>query len=63
MVVRGWSRSVLAARAAASGVSGSVKRQLITRNRRLALGLALATVVIGVAAVADLGVSGSRRAC
>lgn len=51
MVVRGWSRSVLAARAAASRVSGFVKRQLITRNRRLALGLALATVVISVAAV------------
>jgi Stage II sporulation protein E (SpoIIE) len=51
MVVRGWSRSVLAARAAASRVNGFVRRQLITRNRRLALGLALATAVISVAAV------------
>ena len=51
MVVSGWSRSVLAARVAASKTSGLVKRQLITRNRRLALGLALATAIISVAAV------------
>jgi stage II sporulation SpoE-like protein len=42
---------MLAARVAASRVSGLVRRQLITRNRRLALGLALATAFISVAAV------------
>ncbi len=51
MVVPGWSRSVLAARRAASRLSGFVRQQLITRNRRLALALALATVAISVAAV------------
>ncbi|HEY6275160.1 MAG TPA: PP2C family protein-serine/threonine phosphatase [Streptosporangiaceae bacterium] len=51
MVVPGWSRSVRAARGAASKLSGFVRRQLITRNRRLALALALATVAISVAAV------------
>jgi hypothetical protein len=51
MVVPGWSRSVLAARVAASKTSGLVRRQLITRNRRLALGLTLVTAVISVAAV------------
>ena len=39
------------ARRAAGRLSGFVRRQLITRNRRLALALALATVVISVAAV------------
>jgi hypothetical protein len=51
MVVPGSSRSVLAARVAASKTSGLVRRQLITRNRRLALGLTLVTAVISVAAV------------
>jgi hypothetical protein len=51
MIVPGWSRSVLAARVAASETSGWVRRQFITRNRRMALTLALATVIISVAAV------------
>jgi hypothetical protein len=51
MVVPGWSRSVLAARVAASRVSGWLSHQFITRNRRVAVGLALATVFISVAAV------------
>jgi Stage II sporulation protein E (SpoIIE) len=51
MVVPGWSRSVLAARVAASRVSGWLSRQFITRNRRVAVGLALVTVFISVAAV------------
>src|SRR5262252_2858636 len=51
MLVPGWSRSVLAARVAAGKTSGWVRRQFITRNRRLAVTLALATVIISVAAV------------
>ena len=51
MVVPGWSRSVLAARAAASRASGWLSHQFITRNRRVAVGLALVTVFISVAAV------------
>ena len=51
MVVPGWSRSVLAARSAASKTSGWVSHQFITRNRRVAVGLALVTVFISVAAV------------
>ncbi len=51
MVVPGWSRSVLAARVAAGRTGALVRRQLITRNRRVALGLALATAIISVAAV------------
>ena len=51
MVVPGWSRSVLAARAAAGRASGFLRHQLITRNRRVAVGLALVTVFISVAAV------------
>ena len=51
MVVPGWSRSVLAARSAASKASGWVSHQFITRNRRVAVGLALVTVFISVAAV------------
>ena len=51
MVVPGWSRSVRAARRAVGRLGGFVRQQLITRNRRLALALALATVVISVAAV------------
>jgi hypothetical protein len=51
MVVPGWSRSVLAARVAASKVSGWLSHQFITRNRRVAVGLALVTVFISAAAV------------
>ena len=51
MVVPGWSRSVLAARVAARRTGALARRQLITRNRRVALGLALATAIISVAAV------------
>ena len=51
MFVPGWSRSVLAARVAAGRTSGWVRAQFITRNRRLAVTLALATVFISVAAV------------
>src|SRR5690348_15905221 len=51
MVVPGWSRSVLAARSAASKASGWVSHQFITRNRRVAVSLALVTVFISVAAV------------
>jgi hypothetical protein len=51
MFVPGWSRSVLAARVAASKTSGWLRRQFITRNRRMALILTLATVIISVAAV------------
>jgi hypothetical protein len=50
MVVSGRSRSVLAARGAASKTSEWVRRQFITRNRRVAIGLAAATVIISVAA-------------
>jgi Stage II sporulation protein E (SpoIIE) len=51
MVVPGWSRSVLAARKAASRSSGWIRHQFITRNRRVAVGLALVTAFISVAAV------------
>jgi hypothetical protein len=51
MVVPGWSRSVLAARSAASKASGWLSHQFITRNRRVAVGLTLVTVFISVAAV------------
>src|SRR5215831_3824211 len=51
MVVPGWSRSVLAARTAAGKASGWVSHQFITRNRRVAVSLALVTVFISVAAV------------
>src|SRR5215469_18534737 len=51
MVVPGWSRSVLAARTAAGKASGFLRHQLITRNRRVAMALAMITVVISVGAV------------
>src|SRR5215510_256635 len=51
MVVSGWSRPLLAARAAASKAGRLVRHQLITRNRRVAVGLALVSAVISVAAV------------
>ena len=51
MVVPGWSRSVLAARTAAGKASGFLRHQLITRNRRVAVALAVITVVISVGAV------------
>ncbi len=44
-------RLVRAARAGAAYAGGLARRQVITRNRRLALGLALATVAISVGAV------------
>src|SRR2546423_15650196 len=50
MVVSGWSRSVLAARAAASKAGHLMRHQLITRNRRVAVGLAGVTLVITVRA-------------
>jgi hypothetical protein len=46
-----------AAKAAADRQRGRIRRQLITRNRRMALGLALAVVVIGVAAARTFSVS------
>jgi len=51
MVVPGWSRSVHAARAAAGKGSGFLRHQLITRNRRVGVALAVVTVVISVGAV------------
>jgi tetrahydromethanopterin S-methyltransferase subunit F len=51
MVVRFPDRLVRAARTSAARVRGTIRRQFITRNRRLAFGLALAAVVIGVATV------------
>jgi hypothetical protein len=55
-MVAGAARRVLAiARASAERARGVVRRQLITRNRRLALVLALAVVIIGVAAVRETG--------
>ncbi|MHB1431910.1 MAG: PP2C family protein-serine/threonine phosphatase [Streptosporangiaceae bacterium] len=46
-----WRRAWLAARAAGSSFRGLLRRQFITRNRRLAFALAIAVVVIGVGAV------------
>src|SRR2546430_16225683 len=50
MVVSGWSRSVLAARAAASKAGHLMRHPLITRNRRGAGGLAVGTVGLRAAA-------------
>jgi hypothetical protein len=56
IMVAGVARQILsAARAAAERARGVIRRQFITRNRRLALVLALAVVVIGVAAVEETG--------
>jgi hypothetical protein len=46
-----------AAKAAADRQRGLIRRQLITRNRRMALGLALAVVLIGIAAARTFSVS------
>jgi stage II sporulation SpoE-like protein len=51
MVSPAWTRPLLVARAPARRVSAWTRRQLITRNRRLALGLTIVTAVISVAAV------------
>jgi hypothetical protein len=51
MVVTVYRRLWSAAKAAAGRQRGRIRRQLITRNRRLALGLAAVVVAIGVAAV------------
>jgi len=51
MVSPRWSRPLVTVRAAARALKAWVKRQLITRNRRLALGLTLVTAFISVAAV------------
>jgi hypothetical protein len=50
MVVTTSRRIWSAAKRAAARQRGRIRRQLITRNRRLALGLALVVVAIGVAA-------------
>lgn len=51
MVVTIYRRLWSAAKTAAGRQRGRIRRQLITRNRRLALGLAAVVVAIGVAAV------------
>jgi hypothetical protein len=51
MFVSFYRRLGSAARAAIRRQRGRISRQFITRNRRLALGLALAVVAIGIAAV------------
>ncbi len=51
MVSRPLTRSARLARSAAARVAGQVRRQFITRNRRMAFVLTVATVAIGVAAV------------
>jgi hypothetical protein len=51
MVVTFYRRFWSAAKTAAGRQRGRIRRQLITRNRRLALGLAAVVVGIGVAAV------------
>src|SRR5690349_13903086 len=51
MVSRPLSRPVRLARTAAAWASGQIRRQFITRNRRMAAILTVATVGIGVATV------------
>jgi stage II sporulation SpoE-like protein len=51
MVVTFYRQLWSATKAAAGRQRGRLRRQLITRNRRMALGLALAVVAIGIAAV------------
>jgi Stage II sporulation protein E (SpoIIE) len=51
MTLPGLRRFAAAVRAAAQRLRGLLRRQFITRNRRLAFGLALVVVGIGVAAV------------
>src|SRR5207245_2900865 len=45
------TRAGRALRSAAAGIRDQTRRQFITRNRRVAFGLAIATVTIGIAAV------------
>ena len=51
MVSRPLTRSARLARSAAAWVTGQIRRQFITRNRRMAFVLTVATLAIGVAAV------------
>jgi hypothetical protein len=51
MVVRFLRRTWSAAKSAAARQRGRIRREVITRNRRLAIGLALLVIFIGVAAV------------
>jgi hypothetical protein len=51
MVVKVWRRAWAAVVAVAVRQRALIRRQFITRNRRMAFGLALAVVAIGVAAV------------
>jgi tetrahydromethanopterin S-methyltransferase subunit F len=51
MVSRSLAHPVRALRSRAKRTASRVRRQFITRNRRLAFGLAIATVIIGGAAV------------
>jgi Stage II sporulation protein E (SpoIIE) len=51
MIFAAAGRFAAAAQAAAQRVWGLLRRQFITRNRRLAFGLAVAVIVIGAAAV------------
>jgi hypothetical protein len=55
MVVPVASVVLSAARRSAERARGVLRRQLITRNRRIALVLALAVVLIGITAVAESG--------
>jgi hypothetical protein len=51
MVAAFWRQLTSAARSAAARQRGWISRQLITRNRRVALGLAVLVVAIGVGAI------------
>src|ERR1700735_626898 len=51
MVSRPLTRSARLARSVAARVTGQIRRQCITRNRRMAFVLTIATLAIGVAAV------------
>jgi Stage II sporulation protein E (SpoIIE) len=51
MVVKLWGQSWSAVKASARRQRGRISRQFITRNRRMAFGLAVFVIVIGVAAV------------
>src|SRR5258708_27198021 len=51
MVSRPLTQSARLARSVAARVTGQLRRQFITRNRRMAFVLTIATLAIGVAAV------------
>ena len=51
MVSRPLTQSARLARSVAARVTGQIRRQFITRNRRMAFVLTIATLAIGVAAV------------